>query len=46
MASRLARLPVPFVVDHMGHFPTSRGTGDQGFQTLVSLVQDGAWVKL
>jgi 2-pyrone-4,6-dicarboxylate lactonase len=46
MASRLARLPVPFVVDHMGHFPTSRGTGDQGFQTLVSLVRDGAWVKL
>jgi len=46
MAPRLARLPVPFVVDHMGHFPTSRGTGDQGFQTLVSLVRDGAWVKL
>jgi predicted TIM-barrel fold metal-dependent hydrolase len=46
MASRLARLPVPFVVDHMGHFPTSRGTGDPGFQTLVSLVRDGAWVKL
>jgi len=41
MASRLARLPVPFVVDHMGHFPTSRGTEDQGFQTLVSLVRDG-----
>jgi predicted TIM-barrel fold metal-dependent hydrolase len=46
MAPRLGRLPVPFVVDHMGHFPTSRGTGDQGFRTLVSLVRDGAWVKL
>jgi 2-pyrone-4,6-dicarboxylate lactonase len=46
MASRLARLPVPFVVDHMGHFPTSRGTDDPGFRTLVSLVRDGAWVKL
>jgi predicted TIM-barrel fold metal-dependent hydrolase len=46
MASRLAKLPVPFVVDHMGHFPTSRGTQDEGFQTLVALVRDGAWVKL
>jgi predicted TIM-barrel fold metal-dependent hydrolase len=46
MAPRLAKLPVPFVVDHMGHFPTSRGTQDEGFQTLVSLVRDGAWVKL
>jgi predicted TIM-barrel fold metal-dependent hydrolase len=46
MAPRLAKLPVPFVVDHMGHFPTSRGTDDPGFRTLVSLVRDGAWVKL
>ncbi len=46
MASRLARLPVPFVVDHMGHFPTTRGVSDAGFQTLVGLVRDGAWVKL
>jgi predicted TIM-barrel fold metal-dependent hydrolase len=46
MASRLARLPVPFVVDHMGHFPTSRGIDDPGFVTLVALVRDGAWVKL
>jgi 2-pyrone-4,6-dicarboxylate lactonase len=28
------------------HFPTSRGTDDPGFRTLVSLVRDGAWVKL
>jgi len=46
LAPRLARLPVPFVVDHMGHFPTSRGVRDEGFRTLVSLVRDGAWVKL
>lgn len=46
LAPRLARLPVPFVVDHMGHFPTSRGVLDEGFCTLVSLVRDGAWVKL
>ena len=43
----LARaLPVPVVVDHMGHFPTSAGLDDPGFQTLVALVRDGAWVKL
>ncbi|WP_043750541.1 amidohydrolase family protein [Methylobacterium nodulans] len=46
LASRLARLPVPFVVDHMGHMPTRCGVEDEGFRTLVSLVRDGAWVKL
>lgn len=46
LAGRLGRLPVPFVVDHMGHFPTSRGLDDPGFRTLLSLVADGAWVKL
>ncbi|MBY0296102.1 MAG: amidohydrolase family protein [Methylobacterium sp.] len=46
LAPRLARLPVPFVVDHMGHMPTRAGVGDEGFRTLVALVRDGAWVKL
>ncbi|AWN38893.1 amidohydrolase family protein [Methylobacterium radiodurans] len=46
LATRLARLPVPFVVDHMGHMPTSAGLDDPGFRTLVDLVRDGAWVKL
>lgn len=46
LAGRLARLPVPFCIDHMGHFPTSCGVADEGFRTLVSLVRDGAWVKL
>jgi 2-pyrone-4,6-dicarboxylate lactonase len=46
VASKLAGLPVPFVVDHMGHFPTSDGLHSKGFQTLVSLVRDGGWVKL
>lgn len=46
LAPKLAKLPVPFVVDHWGHFPVSRGIADPGFQTLVSLVRDGAWVKL
>ena len=46
LAGRLARLPVPFVVDHMGHMPTTAGLDDPGFQTLVALVRDGGWVKL
>jgi predicted TIM-barrel fold metal-dependent hydrolase len=46
LAPRIARLPVPFVFDHWGHFPTSRGIDDQGFRTLVSLVRDGGWAKL
>ena len=46
LAPRLSRLPVPFVVDHMGHMPTAAGLADPGFSTLVALVRDGAWVKL
>ncbi|MEH2481323.1 putative TIM-barrel fold metal-dependent hydrolase [Nitrobacteraceae bacterium AZCC 2146] len=46
MASRFAKLPVPFLIDHMGHFPTTRGTDDAGFQALLALVRDGAWVRL
>lgn len=46
LAPTLARLRSPFIVDHMGHFPASHGVSNAGFQTLVSLVADGAWVKL
>jgi predicted TIM-barrel fold metal-dependent hydrolase len=46
LSPRLARLQVPFVVDHMGHMPASEGVDCEGFRTLVSLVRDGAWVKL
>ncbi len=44
LATRLSRLRVPFVVDHMGHFPAD--PAELGFQVLLSLVRDGAWVKL
>ncbi len=44
--SRLLKLPVPFLIDHMGHFPTARGIDDIGFRTLVALVREGAWVRL
>ena len=47
LAARIARLPVPFVIDHMGHFPTAEVSPDDPvFQTVVSLVKDGGWVKL
>lgn len=46
LAPRIRQLPVPIVVDHWGHFPTSRGLDDPGFRTLIELVRDGAWVKL
>lgn len=46
LTPKLAKLPVPYVVDHWGHFPVSRGLEDVGFRNLVSLVRDGAWVKL
>ena len=47
LAPRLRRLPVPIVVDHMGHMPTSVGIAHAGFQTLLQLVREGrCWVKL
>lgn len=47
LAPRLSRLPVPVVIDHMGHMPTSVGISHPGFQTLLSLVKNGdCWVKL
>jgi len=39
-------LRVPFVIDHMGHFPTSAGLDHPGFETLLSLVREGGHVKL
>lgn len=46
-ASRLWRLRVPFVIDHLGYIPTSAGLDNPGFQTLLSLLADAdCWVKL
>jgi len=47
LAPRLRQLPVPIVVDHMGHMPTSAGIEHPGFQILLQLVRrGGCWVKL
>jgi predicted TIM-barrel fold metal-dependent hydrolase len=47
LAPRLQRLPVPFVIDHMGHMPVELGLAHPAFQTLLALVREGnCWVKL
>ncbi|NIO39837.1 MAG: amidohydrolase family protein [Burkholderiales bacterium] len=47
LAPRLRKLPVPAVVDHMGHMNVAHGIDHPGFQTLIDLVRDGVcWVKL
>jgi predicted TIM-barrel fold metal-dependent hydrolase len=46
LAPRLRKLPVPCVIDHMGHIPASDGVQHPGFQALLQLVRDGCWAKL
>jgi 2-pyrone-4,6-dicarboxylate lactonase len=44
---RMTKLPVPGIVDHMGHTPVAQGLEAPGFSALRSLVRDhGYWVKL
>ncbi|VVE57417.1 amidohydrolase family protein [Pandoraea anhela] len=44
---RMTSLPVPGIVDHMGHTPVAQGLDSPGFSALRSLVRDhGYWVKL
>lgn len=44
---RISALPVPVVIDHLGHLPASLGADSEGFRALLSLVTNhGAWVKL
>jgi 2-pyrone-4,6-dicarboxylate lactonase len=47
VSGRLARLPVPFVVDHMGYIPAASGLNDPGFQELCKLLKEAnCWVKI
>lgn len=46
-ADRLARIPVPFVIDHMGRVKAQDGVGQKAFQTLQQLMENPlAWVKV
>ncbi|MYN14417.1 amidohydrolase family protein [Pusillimonas sp. TS35] len=43
----MQRLPIPGVLDHMGHMPVAEGPDAQGRQALLHLLQaHGWWVKL
>ncbi len=47
LAPRIRKLPVPVVVDHMGHMDVAKGLTHPGFQALLGLVRDGlCWIKL
>lgn len=47
IAKKLEQLPVPWVIDHMGHMPTSAGLKNPGFQTFLSLLKNSdGWVKM
>lgn len=47
LAPRIRTLPVPVVVDHMGHMAVTKGLDHPGFQALLALVADGlSWIKL
>lgn len=47
LMSRLCKLSVPCVFDHMGHMPVAEGMNHPGFQALLHGVRDyGWWSKL
>ena len=46
-AEKIRQLPVPVVIDHMGHMDTSKGIENSAFQDLLRLLKEGrVWVKL
>jgi len=46
-ADKIRQLPVPVVIDHMGHMDTSKGIQSPAFQDMLSLLKEGRiWVKL
>jgi predicted TIM-barrel fold metal-dependent hydrolase len=43
----LQKLPVPFVIDHMGRVPTKDGLGQEPFKILLETARmDNCWVKI
>lgn len=47
MEPRLASLPVPLVIDHLGRVDPVEGLGSEGFKVLCGLLEGGrTWVKL
>ncbi|KAA0012500.1 amidohydrolase family protein [Billgrantia pellis] len=47
LSGTLDRLPLPKVIDHMGHIPVFKGVNHPGFQHLLNRIDGGdTWVKL
>jgi len=47
LEDRMARLPCPIVIDHLGHFPAHLGVKEPGFELLLkNVAEHGWWVKL
>ena len=46
VASRIASLRVPVVVDHLGDVEVAAGLDQPGWKLLLELVRDGVWTKL
>jgi predicted TIM-barrel fold metal-dependent hydrolase len=46
IATRLSRLTVPYVLDHMCVPDVAAGTGSPDWRLVLKLVANGAWVKL
>ncbi|CCF19034.1 Amidohydrolase 2 [Pseudorhizobium banfieldiae] len=47
LSDMIRRLPVPFVIDHMGRVETALGTQQPAFQSLLELARrEDCWVKV
>ncbi|TDK32315.1 2-pyrone-4,6-dicarboxylate hydrolase [Rhizobium deserti] len=47
LSDMMTRLPVPFVIDHMGRVDTSLGSEQPAFQALLELVRrENCWIKV
>ena len=47
LARMIESLPVPSVIDHMGHMPAEKTAANPGFRDLLALLREGrCWVKL
>ena len=47
LAPMIEKLPLPFVIDHMGRVPAKEGLGQAALQRLLELLKrDNAWIKV
>lgn len=46
LVPRIKNISIPYVIDHWEHFPVNRSLLDPSFQTMLSMLRDGGWVKL